>query len=127
MVRGSKQRDTVLEAVKEGATHPTAADVYDRARLKIPNISLGTVYRNLDVLKKSGEIIGFSGFDGVERFDATTRNHGHFFCKGCEKIFDFCPDEYLAEPIPPDMKQNGFTADSVRVLIHGYCNECKNK
>ena len=81
--RGSKQRRLILDTVRSGGLgHPTVAEVYDAVRGEIPNISLGTVYRNLGSLASDGEISRLDLGD-VSRFDCDTSEHSHFACKKC--------------------------------------------
>ena len=121
--RGSRQRRLILDTVRSGALgHPTAAEVYDAVRGKMPNISLGTVYRNLGSL---GEISRLDLGD-LSRFDCDTSEHSHFACKKCGAIFDV--------RIRPSARRGllsslggGFSADSASVLFSGYCPKCSKK
>ena len=83
MANYSKQREAILQVLSETKSHPDAAWVYEQTRKIIPNISLGTVYRNLSNLQQSGEIVSLGVYGGVERFDADISEHLHFFCKKC--------------------------------------------
>ena len=76
----SKQRETIKEYLRSTTEHPTADMVYDKVRETFPNISLGTVYRNLNLLVNEGEAIRISCGDSSERFDGNTSNHYHFMC-----------------------------------------------
>ena len=77
-MRNSRQRDTILKIVRESDDHPTADMVYTRARMHIDNISLGTVYRNLNLLSEQGLIKKFKIIGDNERFDKTVIMHSHF-------------------------------------------------
>ena len=109
--RGSRQRRLILDTVRSGALgHPTAAEVYDAVRGKMPNISLGTVYRNLGSLASDGEITRLDLGD----------------LKKCGAIFDV--------RIRPSARRGllsslggGFSADSASVLFSGYCPKCSKK
>ena len=68
--------------------HPTADAVYENMKLIYPNISLGTVYRNLSLLADLGEIKKLSSFAGADHFDGRTERHCHFMCIRCERIID---------------------------------------
>lgn len=124
MKKYSRQREAILSVLCSTETHPTANWVYNQVRETIPNISLGTVYRNLAALSAAGEIISLSVGDGYERFDGNNSRHAHFYCKTCGKITDFTLDtDYLAEAA----RKNGFTPDSSVYIVRGVCGECNTK
>ena len=84
----SKQREAIRSYLKEQVNHPTAEVVYDALKKSMPNISLGTVYRNLTVLSDIGEINRIRLGDGAEHFDGITAPHYHFICNKCGRIID---------------------------------------
>ncbi|MFI3200905.1 MAG: transcriptional repressor [Eubacteriales bacterium] len=84
----SKQRLAILQYLKNTKEHPTADIVYSNLRSEFPNISLGTVYRNLSVLADSGEILRLCIGDGTDRFDYTSESHYHFICNECGRVID---------------------------------------
>jgi Fe2+ or Zn2+ uptake regulation protein len=86
--RYSQQREKILEFVKNTSVHPTADMVYEKLKAEIPSISLGTVYRNLQMLAEQGMINKLSTGSGADRFDGDTGSHTHFKCDNCGKIFD---------------------------------------
>ena len=87
--RRSKQREIVLALLRSGGLyHPTASEVYEAARAQMPNISLGTVYRNLSELARDGTILKLDASgDSSARFDADTAAHAHYDCKKCGKLY----------------------------------------
>lgn len=117
--RFSKQRFTVLNELSKLDTHPTADEIYEIVKKVIPNISLGTVYRNLNSLCEEGSVIKFSS-DGKEHFDAKIKPHIHLCCEKCGKILDvyndinICNDELLNSE---DFKINN-------IIISGICRNC---
>jgi Fur family peroxide stress response transcriptional regulator len=124
MSRGSKQRDTILRVVMNSRDHPRADWVYDQVRQEIPNISMGTVYRNLNALAKSGDIRQLDIADGTGRFDGNTENHYHFRCEKCGRIFDL--DEPVDESISERVAKNtGFRIYRQRMELIGLCNACQ--
>ncbi len=128
MRRGSKQYNTVAAAVKSVRTHPNAADVYEIARKEMPKISLGTVYRNLKLLKSDGEIIGFEAPDGTEHFDGVTDGHMHFVCLSCGEIFDLeTPSPETRTSVCAPLEEKGFKIVSADILLKGYCDKCSKK
>jgi len=89
MVRkNSKQRQLIKDFLLTRKDHPTADVVYMNVRQQLPNISLGTVYRNLTLLADMGEILRLRVGDGVDHFDADTSEHGHFICNDCGSVLD---------------------------------------
>ncbi|WP_331446123.1 transcriptional repressor [Natranaerobius thermophilus] len=86
--RMTKQRKIILNVLKNTKSHPTADWVYDQVREVLPNISLGTVYRNLKVLKEMGEIMELDFGSTYSRFDGNPHNHYHFVCNDCERVYD---------------------------------------
>ena len=124
MSRGSKQRDTILRVVVNSKDHPRADWVYDQVRREIPNISMGTVYRNLRSLAKSGAIRQLDISDGTSRFDGNIDSHYHFRCERCGNIFDL--DEPVDQLISERVAQNtGFKVYRQRMELIGLCNACQ--
>ena len=120
-MRTSHQRDAILEYLRSERAHRSATEIYDAVREKIPNISLGTVYRNLGQLVEAGKIITVETQDKFVYYDGYIKPHTHFVCKGCKQIFDF---EY--ETIYPEqITSNGFQIESERTVYYGLCNNCK--
>lgn len=118
----SRQREAILSVLRSTDTHPTASWVYNKVKEQIPNISLGTVYRNLAELQKNGEIISLSVGDGHEHFDGDNSAHIHLHCRICGKIYDAAVEnDYLAAPA----KQNGFLPESSVCVVCGICKNCK--
>ena len=87
-LKHSRQRDSIKEFLASRKDHPTADVVYAGVRQSFPNISLGTVYRNLTLLADMGEIARLRVGDGVDHFDAKTFPHYHFICKECGSVID---------------------------------------
>ena len=119
----SKQRELIYRQVMNFPVHPTADEVYSALKAENPNLSLGTVYRNLNLLVELGEIIKFSAGDGSEHFDFTTDQHYHLICKTCGKIHDLPvslvrdTSELLTESIPGRI-------DSHSLFFYGVCEDC---
>lgn len=84
----SRQREMIKDFLRERKDHPTADIVYENVRLLNPNISLGTVYRNLSLLADLGEIKRLRLGDGIDHFDADISPHYHFICNGCGCVRD---------------------------------------
>jgi Fur family peroxide stress response transcriptional regulator len=125
-VNYSYQRETVLTDINSRCDHPTAAEVYETVRRKIPNISLATVYRNLTALSKNGDVISFY-INGTEHFDGNVTSHIHFTCEDCGRIYDVFSnlDSHalsMVEASLPDVH-----VKRINVLISGLCESCKLK
>lgn len=88
----SRQRELIKDFLKTRKDHPTADVVYMNVRKQNPNISLGTVYRNLTLLADTGEILRLRVGDGVDHFDADTSPHYHFVCTCCGAVLDLKMD-----------------------------------
>ena len=86
--RMTKQRQIILEVLRSTNTHPTADWIYDQVRQAVPRISLGTVYRNLRVLKEMGDIQELNYGSTYSRFDGKVEPHYHFVCNGCSSVLD---------------------------------------
>ena len=92
----SRQREMILESVLGCTDHPTADTVYSRVRELDPRISLGTVYRNLNLLADNGQLRKISIPGGSDRFDRTLAEHGHIICTECGAVQDIVPENLSA-------------------------------
>jgi Fur family ferric uptake transcriptional regulator/Fur family peroxide stress response transcriptional regulator len=122
--RNTKQRDIIYEIVASTNTHPTADWIYEQAKRHIPNISLGTVYRNLKILSEEGKILEIN--DGkISRFDANVSPHHHFKCENCGNLYDIEEGELLH--INKEIaKKKGYTVKSSLVVLYGICPKCNS-
>ncbi len=91
-VKYSRQRQSIKEYLADTKEHPTADMVYANVRKRYPNISLGTVYRNLNLLVEQGEAVRLTCGDGSERYDGDTAPHYHLRCRECGGVFDLSMD-----------------------------------
>ena len=98
-------------------------EIYDAVRSEIPNISLGTVYRNLGKLVEDGEIITVETDNRSIYYDGYAAPHTHFVCKKCGMIYDFEEEEQNFRSI----KDQGFVIEKHRTVLYGECAHCKNK
>ncbi len=121
--RNTQQRKIIYEILKSTDIHPTADWIYSEVRKVIPNISLGTVYRNLKVLKEEGAIIEIT--DGKQsRFDARIDNHFHFKCNSCGSIYDIESSE-ISNLKTENLEKKGFEIETVDITFNGICPKCK--
>lgn len=122
----SRQREAVIECLRNRHDHPTADALFQTLREENPKISLGTVYRNLGLLVELGEIRKISTGDGCERYDYITEDHYHFICNHCGRIFDL--DTKQMEGIHNSVvNENIATIDSHELTFYGICKECYKK
>lgn len=123
-MKRSKQRDAVLEALCSTTSHPTADNLYNMVRKKMPNISLGTVYRNLNLLSESGKITKIDvGFDQTH-YDGNTEPHNHFICKKCHKVYDV-KDKYDYEIDKKACSDVNGDIEYHTLMFYGICSSCK--
>lgn len=122
-LKHSRQRDSIKEFLEGRKDHPTADMVYMNVRKTFPNISLGTVYRNLTLLADIGEIVRIRVGDGVDHFDATTTPHYHFICKECGSVSDFEVPDMISfdELASADFKGQ---LEGHTVYFYGKCENC---
>src|SRR5579859_1541505 len=113
--RRTLQRTLVFEIVASTHSHPTADWIYEEARRRMPRVSLGTVYRNLQVLERDGRIRAIDSWGKSTRYDADLTPHYHFVCDGCGAISDMERPEGSEETIAPLMRARGFLVTGHRL------------
>ena len=125
--RYSKKRAAIIDALRASDAHPSAEMLYQKLKEQFPDLSLGTVYRNLSQLKQDGDIACIATVAGQERYDATTAAHTHFICRRCHRVVDFweieCSGCYAAEAA----RRYDVTVESQELLLRGLCTDCKEK
>jgi len=121
-VRNTQQKELVKEIVIEACDHPTADMIYERAQNKLPNISLGTVYRILRQLTDENVIVEIPVNDAPSRFDKTLVSHSHFVCDKCGKVEDIW---FNIQDVISDINFNGNEIKTSQVLFKGTCDKCK--
>ena len=124
MVKKTKQKEVILRVLRSTNSHPTATWIYAEVRKEIPNISLGTVYRNLRLLRERGGILELELSGTASRFDARTDNHVHFTCEKCGQVFDI--DEPVSKKLNGRVaRKTGFKISHSRLEFRGLCRECQ--
>lgn len=123
----SRKRDAVLEALRSTTAHPAAEWIYAQLKPDYPDLSLGTVYRNLAMFKKDGVIESLGTVGESERFDGRTDAHSHFICTVCEAVYDLdrvsLPENFCrTEDMLPGASVTGY-----RLHFFGICPECNKK
>lgn len=124
-LRNTRQRQMVLDVMKEGLNHPSADEVYLKAREKDDRISRGTVYRNLRILTETGDLM-LVRTRSADRYDITTSKHCHFICMECDRVFD-APIPYHEEYDMEVEKVTGYKIERHRTIFEGYCSDCMKK
>jgi Fur family peroxide stress response transcriptional regulator len=119
----SRKREAIMEAIQSTRCHPTAQWVYEQLKPRIPDLSLGTVYRNINLFMREGRLISVGVLNGEEHFDAFTAPHPHFVCERCGKVFDLpCPCGEAPVSFAEDT--GGFLPDFRKTVFYGICPEC---
>lgn len=126
MIRLTTQRQIILEELAKVKSHPTASELYDMVRKRLPRIGLGTVYRNLDLMADSGMILKLEVGGTQKRFDATTEEHYHIRCSSCGKVDD------IDLPVIQELVAQATETTPYMILGHhveftGICAICQKK
>ncbi len=120
-----RKRDAILTCLRQTKTHPSADWIYQQLKPQIPDLSLGTVYRNLTLFKEQGLAASLGSVGGVERFDGCTQPHVHFVCTCCHSVQDL---EELCIPESLGQAAGRFgTITACQLTFHGTCQRCLNK
>jgi Fur family transcriptional regulator, ferric uptake regulator len=122
--RITKQRQVILEALESSLSHPTADEIYDTVRRRLPRISLGTVYRNLEIMAAQGMIQKLHVAGRQLRFDYDPKVHHHIRCVECGTLAD------VSVKSPASLRDmvedvNGYEISEVRLQLLGLCPKCK--
>jgi Fur family transcriptional regulator, ferric uptake regulator len=126
-MRRTKQRDVILDELVKLRTHPSADELYGRVKKRLPRISLGTVYRNLEVLSREGVIARLETAGSQKRFDADTGDHQHIRCVGCGRIEDLASGADRARCDARVARGTGYRVLGRRVEYLGVCPACGKK
>ncbi len=122
----TRQRRVILEEIRNINAHPTADEVYERARRRLPRISLGTVYRNLEILSEWGMIQKLELGGSQKRFDGTVENHYHVRCMRCDSVKDV-PMEPLTTFENAIRRVSDYEIIGSRLEFIGVCPRCKKE
>jgi len=122
-----RKRNAILSFLRQTDTHPSAEMVFNHLKSEYPDLSLGTVYRNLSMFKNQGEIVSIGTVNGVERFDGNTMPHVHFVCTGCEAVADL-PQITVPEALNQEAVQlTGGYVDMCQLTCVGQGSRCMKK
>jgi Fur family transcriptional regulator, peroxide stress response regulator len=119
----TKQREVVLQVIRDEKEHLTANEVFDKAKQLLPSISFATVYNSLRYLKEAGHIAEISFGNGASRFDSMTSRHDHAICTKCGKLVDM-EIELPAEIISYAAEFSQFQPESLELTLRGICPDC---
>jgi len=117
-MRYSKQRNLILDIINNSYNHPSAYMIYEKCRGEIPNISLGTVYRNLNNLVSDTKIRRIKMPDNVDRYDRISNFHAHFICLNCNNLYDLEFSDNLKNNL------NGNRVLDYEISFRGICKKC---
>ena len=121
----TRQRQIILEELRKVVTHPSADEVYEMVRKRLPRISLGTIYRNLEILSENGDIQKLELGCTLKRFDGNAKNHYHIRCIQCDRMADAPAGFDVA------VSHNLYHATDFKIIGHqlefiGICPDCLN-
>ena len=120
----TRQREAVLQVVREREDHPTANEIFQDALQLLPTISYATVYNSLRFLKEAGLVHEIKFGDSASRYDRETGRHDHAICNDCGKLVDFDLPE-ASELLKVAARKSRFKPESVHVTLRGVCPECR--
>ncbi len=124
--RFSKQRQLIYDTIMADPVHPAADVIYAKLHALHPELSLGTVYRNLNVLSEMGVIKKIDSRLKAERYDGRTDDHYHMVCECCGKLFDVETD-YQSLLIAQAQKNTPHLLKEHNILFYGICEHCSKK
>ncbi|MHB9292253.1 putative Fur family transcriptional regulator, ferric uptake regulator [Hollandina sp. SP2] len=134
----SKKREAILRMIRSTQSHPSARWVYEQLKPVIPGLSLGTVYRNINLFLEEGSVVSIGVVGGEERFDGFVTPHPHLICTCCGAVFDLAGDFSLVSfelpypevperiPLQDNQEQGvpGFLINYQKTLFYGICSRC---
>ena len=125
-LRMTHQREIIIDELNRSRTHPTADELYERIKKKLPRISLATVYRNLEILSAAGLIRKLEISGRQKRFDWDPGEHNHVFCTRCQRVDDIPTPAALAPCVEP-MQEKGYRVTGCRIEFFGLCPQCQKQ
>jgi Fur family peroxide stress response transcriptional regulator len=120
----TRQRGAVLQVIRERDDHPTANEIFQAARLRLPTISYATVYNSLRFLKGAGLVHEIKFGDSASRYDREIDRHDHAICNRCGKLVDFDLPQ-AAELMQAAARKSKFRPESVHLTLRGLCPDCR--
>ena len=121
------KRDAILNCLRQTKAHPSAEMLFTQLKPQIPDLAMGTVYRNLTLFKKQGLVSSVATVSGVERFDATTTPHVHFICTHCDAVIDLDEMQVPATLSSAAASCCGGQVSGCQLSFTGICRECQKE
>ena len=125
MNKFSQKREAIYDCIKSTKCHPSAEWVYTQLKPNYPDLSLATVYRNINLFKQQKLIITVANVNGQERVDANTDPHTHFICDSCGSVIDVDVDIDNQHNVDKIQDKYGFKVNAFDLLFRGTCEICK--
>lgn len=122
----SKKRQAILDMLRATTAHPSAETVYTALKPDFPELSLGTVYRNLQILEKDGLVRMVCTVDGQARYDARVESHVHCYCTGCRRVMDVDSTD-MEKFFSTLCYESGFEPVHYSVTVSGLCRNCRSE
>ena len=122
-----RKRDAILHCLQQTKAHPSAETLFTQLKPQIPDLAMGTVYRNLTLFKQQGLISSVATVNGVERFDANTTPHVHFICTHCDAVIDLDEMQVPATLSSAAGSCCGGQVSGCQLSFTGICRECQNE
>ncbi len=123
--RNTKQRKQLLGLLRSTKSHPNAIWLFDRMKPDFPSLSLSTVYRNLGILEKKGELLRLP-CPSFDRYDGNTKVHTHFYCRLCEKVCDMDTGGIEAKVLE-SLKHCPHSTEGCNIIFYGVCEDCNKQ
>ncbi len=122
--RNTKQKEVILNTLKQMHNHPTILELYEQVRKSDATIGQATVYRNVSKLVEEGIVMKIPTNDGVDHYDGDCTDHYHFICQKCHRLYDLYDDSFL-RVLRKLEKGHNFKVNRVHLLLEGVCQECE--
>lgn len=120
----SEKRELIYNVLSSTKSHPCAKWVYDNLKDDHPDLSLGTVYRNISLFKETGKIKSVAVINNEERYDADISDHSHFICDKCGAIIDIYDDNH--DSIENKLTDENYIIHRKNLVLYGICSKCNN-
>jgi len=123
-LRMTHQREIILQELGKFSNHPSADELYERVKRKLPRISLATVYRNLEILSEAGIIRKIEISGRQKRFDWDVNEHDHIYCVKCHRVDNIELKHQITQTLQPELDR-GYKISGCRIEFSGYCPACR--
>ena len=125
-MRNSATRNSIYQYLCGTKEHPSAEMIYNDLKGDLPNLSLGTVYRNLKQLEEIGRVIRVTTVDNHERYDANCEDHVHLVCDKCGRVIDIMDVDINAAKAACNVS-GGAKVKHIQIVLNGTCASCSDK